>query len=87
MWTVGILLYEMLVGHSPFFISNFSRDNPINSQEAIVGRIQSCEFEIPSSLSKEAVDLITKLLKLEPTERFTAEKVLDHPWLTRHRVH
>jgi aurora kinase, other len=85
MWTVGILLYEMLVGHSPFFISNFSRDNPINSQEAIVGRIQSCEFEVPSTLSREAIDLITKLLKLEPTERFTAEQVLAHPWIIKYK--
>ena len=82
MWTVGILLYEMLVGHSPFFISNFSRENPLNSQEAIVNRIQACEFEIPSNLSSDAVDLIMKLLKLTPEERFTASQVLTHPWIT-----
>jgi serine/threonine protein kinase len=42
-------------------------------------------FTFPSpywdDISKEAKDLITKLLKVDPVERFTATEALDHPWM------
>lgn len=33
------------------------------------------------SVSKEAKDLIEKMLKKEPAERITAAQMLEHPWL------
>ncbi len=40
-------------------------------------------FQKPfSTVSKEAIDLIKKLLVVNTEHRFTASKSLDHPWLT-----
>ena len=46
--------------------------------------IKKGEFSFPeaqfSSISNEAKDLITKLLKREPMERLYPDQALRHPW-------
>ena len=32
-------------------------------------------------ISKDATDLITKLLEFQPKDRLSAQEALDHPWL------
>ncbi len=59
-WSVGILLYEMLTGRSPFVSAN-RNELYLN---AIKGHV-----EFPSFVSKAAMDLIQKLLKRRPEER------------------
>ncbi len=49
-WALGILLYEMLVGHPPFFD---------NTPEDIYKLILQGEFEIPSHISPQAKSLLT----------------------------
>ena len=34
------------------------------------------------NISVEAKDLIKKCLKVEPSERISAEEILNYPWLT-----
>ena len=59
-WSVGCMLYTLLVGHPPFDTQGVK--NTLN-------RVISAEFELPDSLSPEAKDLICHLLKKNPKER------------------
>ncbi|KAJ0410854.1 hypothetical protein ATCC90586_007890 [Pythium insidiosum] len=74
-WTLGILMYEFLVGVPPF---------EAESNTETYKRIANVDLKFPSHVSALARDLLTKILKKEPRERITLDKVLEHPWLQLH---
>ncbi|KRX00703.1 Protein kinase-like domain [Pseudocohnilembus persalinus] len=63
-WTVGILLYECLVGMPPFY----SRQ-----REELFENIKTAPIKIPKSMSQEAKDLIKQLLNRNPKKRLGAQ--------------
>ena len=70
-WSCGIILYAMLCGNLPFAESK---------EEIILKKIKKQNFIIPSYLSKDAQDILYHILKINPDERFTIEKIKKHPW-------
>ncbi len=81
-WSLGILIYEMLVGYTPFRSTN---DEPYQ----IYQQARSGRFVIPKSLnlSKDAQDIIRKLIVVNPNERLGSGKggilrIKSHPWFT-----
>ncbi|XP_043480523.1 tribbles homolog 2-like [Leptopilina heterotoma] len=73
-WSLGVLLFTMLVGRYPF-----------NGAEhaSLFAKISRAQFLIPEGLSSRARCLIRTLLRRDPTERPDSEDVIRHPWLTR----
>lgn len=71
-WGLGVLLYEFLVGKPPF---------EDNSEKGTYKKIKTGTPSFPPAITKEAKDLITRLLKKTPNERLTLEEVLQHPWV------
>jgi serine/threonine protein kinase len=59
-WSLGCVIYEMLVGVSPFYNANLKR---------MYRAILNDEVRFPATLSATAKDLITKLLTKEATRR------------------
>jgi serine/threonine protein kinase len=43
--------------------------------------ILSGKFPKPNSISKELMDLINKILELNPNKRIKLDEILNHPWL------
>ncbi|KAK4106174.1 Pkinase-domain-containing protein [Parathielavia hyrcaniae] len=76
LWSLGVLIYEFLVGEAPF------EDTPIMTHK----RIARADMTIPEWVSKEAKDLIKKLLVLDPEKRLALEEVETHPWIIKHCV-
>lgn len=74
MWSLGVILYTMLVGRYPFNDSEHA---------SLFAKITRGHFIIPDCLSSRAKCLIRSLLRREPSERLSAADVLLHPWLTR----
>ncbi|XP_073686417.1 ribosomal protein S6 kinase alpha-3 isoform X3 [Garra rufa] len=78
-WSLGVLLYTMLTGFTPF--ANGPEDTP----EEILARIGSGKFCLTggywNSVSIEAKDLVSKMLHVDPHQRLTAAQVLKHPWI------
>jgi len=76
LWSLGVLMYEFLVGEAPF------EDTPVMTQR----RITRCEMTIPSFVSSDAKDLIKRLLVLDPEKRIPLEQVQKHDWIIKHCV-
>ncbi|GAB2575731.1 serine/threonine-protein kinase [Spirosoma areae] len=76
-WALGVLLYEMVTGYSPFG----------GSTESEIGRlIQKADYLAPArlnpALSRASIRLIDRLLMVAPEHRLTAHQVLErieHP--------
>lgn len=61
-WSFGVLVYEMLVGTTPFY-------RPNSSQLDMFKRIVNREFTMPSYICKDAAKLIKALLVRKPAQR------------------
>lgn len=71
-WSLGVALFTMLVGHYPFQ----------DTEPALLfGKIRRGAFALPEGLSAPARCLVRCLLRKEPDERLSASGILLHPWL------
>ena len=74
-WDLGVILYELLFGKKPF---TERRNTSLNEQ------IRTADYVFPTNselISREALDLIQKLLIVEPSQRLSSRDLLNHPWL------
>ena len=76
LWSVGVILYILLAGYPPF---NGQSDTQI-IQAVLAGDYTLDEPEW-DDVSEEAKDLVTKLLKYDPSERISALEAINHPWI------
>ncbi|KAJ1297797.1 hypothetical protein BS78_01G404900 [Paspalum vaginatum] len=78
LWSVGIILYQLVTGIPPF-----NGDNQIQLLKNI---LKSREIQFPSDceLSPGCIDLCRKLLRLNSVERLTVEEFVCHPFLSEH---
>ncbi|XP_074868681.1 serine/threonine-protein kinase Chk2 isoform X1 [Carettochelys insculpta] len=76
-WSLGVILFVCLCGYPPF--------NEQNTQLSLKDQITRGEYTfIPREwkhVSDMALDLVKKLLVVDPNKRLTTEKALEHPWL------
>ncbi|CAG9318750.1 unnamed protein product [Blepharisma stoltei] len=76
LWSCGVVLFIILIGYPPFNARNI---------KDLFRRIRRGKFKINTeewrSISTEAQDLILNLLKLNVSERFTAEQAMNHKWI------
>ncbi|XP_041520799.1 aurora kinase B isoform X2 [Microtus oregoni] len=75
LWCIGVLCYELLVGNPPFETANHSET---------YRRIVKVDLKFPPSVPEGAKDLISKLLKHNPSERLPLAQVAAHPWVRAH---
>ena len=71
-WSVGVLLYELVHGYPPF--RGKSTDQKFSE-------ILNNNFKISDDCSAECKDLILKLLRQNPDERPTFDEIFTHPWV------
>ncbi|EDV21422.1 uncharacterized protein TRIADDRAFT_50801 [Trichoplax adhaerens] len=72
-WSLGCIMYTLLVGKPPF---------ETETLHETYRRIKDNNFQVPSSISKNAGDLITKLLNSNPEKRPSMAEILNHAFFT-----
>ncbi|KAG1050372.1 hypothetical protein G6F43_007349 [Rhizopus delemar] len=74
-WSLGIILYCLLIGRYPF--------NEIGlSHQALFDKMIQLEYTLPLSLSSEARDLIERMMAPQ-TSRISFDSLLCHPWFKK----
>ena len=76
MWAVGISLYQLIVGRTPF-------ETREATPETIYRRVKDGEYAWPAQLpaSDSIIDLVAQLLCSDPSDRPSAAAAAAHPFL------
>ncbi len=78
LWSVGVITYFLLTNQMPF---------NADSDGDVFKKILCGQYAFPKwareSVSKEAQDFVSKLIVIDPQERYTAKQALCHPWIMR----
>ena len=87
-WSIGVILYILLSGRPPFD----GKDDREIVRKVRIGHYDlnskfhnTLQFIAPEFkyVSKEAIDLLKKMLTYDPDRRISAEESLRHPWITK----
>lgn len=77
-WSLGILIYELTVGSSPFKAKNL---------QEITQRLKNHkELYFPDFISSDLKDLISGILKMDPDQRISLKQIIDHKWWKKNQA-
>lgn len=74
LWSIGILMYYLIVGRFPVYEDTYQK---------LFYKILHTDFLFPDNISKEAKDLLSRLLEKNPDNRISVHDALNHLWITR----
>lgn len=83
-WSCGVILYVMLTSTTPF---SMPPDADTRNLEPMFRSIRAAKYYMPEDLSPEAKDLIRQILKPDPKQRPSLERIWDHPFLHKYDTH
>ena len=72
LWSIGVVLYSLLVGKLPFDSKDMSQT---------LERVRQLDYTVPSTVPQKAKDLIQRLLCKEPSLRLRARHVCQHGFI------
>merc|ERR1712188_3114 len=84
-WSIGVIMYITLCGRPPFFG---------RTESAVFNNIMKAKARLEENfkrdpwpkITKEAKDLIKKMLNMDPQARITAAQALAHDWIRKDGV-
>lgn len=79
-WSCGVMLYVMLTGAFPFRRKEDEGLNTTRLLQRMFPRIIKADYLRPKNISPECLDLLEKMLDVDPEERVTVGDIMQHPW-------
>lgn len=71
LWSCGVILYALLTRQLPFEDESVSK---------LIDLIVSGRYEQPKNVSNAALDLLSKMLNVDPRTRIHLDQIKTHPW-------
>ncbi|XP_031120472.1 mitogen-activated protein kinase kinase kinase 17-like [Ipomoea triloba] len=80
-WAIGCMVVEMMTGKSPWrFTSSSCNTNDVNK---LAVEMAFNKPQIPTGISNCAKDFVMRCFERNPNVRWTADKLLNHPFVAR----
>ena len=73
-WSLGTVCYELLMGKTVF--------NAKTTGE-LVDKVKDGNYKVPSTISKELIDFLNRMLQYDANNRSTARELQNHPFITK----
>lgn len=82
-WSAGVVLYTMLTGTVPFKANSFNelKNLIMKANYTSIEDFNAADTSSNKPISQDAGQLIKHILEIDPKKRFTAEQILNHPWM------
>ena len=81
LWSVGVIMYELLFGTTPYHAKNLIQ---------LMKKIKKKDVHIPdeysSLISEECKNLLLSLLDKNPTNRITWDNFFQHEWFKKDEI-
>ncbi|XP_071944033.1 serine/threonine-protein kinase Chk2-like [Antedon mediterranea] len=77
LWSLGVILFICLGGYPPFS----DQIKTMSLHDQITRGSYNFPVKYWSKVSQEAIDLIKKLMTVDPKRRITIKQAINHPWL------
>ena len=74
-WSLGVMCYYLFTGEIPFKASDIGD---------LINKIEKGFIKIPINISAEAISFLLNILQYSSSKRFTAENLLNHPFLQKY---
>jgi serine/threonine protein kinase len=78
-WSVGVLIYELLTGKAPFAPTDTY--GGLDVEKVTQENINNCKIDFPKDFPALAKDLIQKILKKNPKTRIGLQEIKNHAWI------
>lgn len=80
LWSIGVIIYEMITGEPPFKVKNYKQ---------LIEKMKT-EIKIPDkykrNISNECCQLLESLLSIDSKYRITWDNFFEHPWLQSNKL-
>ncbi|KAJ3443365.1 serine/threonine-protein kinase brsk2-like protein [Anaeramoeba flamelloides] len=73
-WACGVVLYALLCGYLPFDEKKYQK---------LLYKIKKGKYSFPPNLDEQEMDLISKMLTVNPKKRITIKEIKKHPWFIK----
>lgn len=77
-WSIGCIMYTLLVGKPPFETS---------SLRETYSRIKQVQYKTPQHISKPAMNMVANMLQLNPSRRPSVAKLMKDTFFTSGKTH
>ena len=78
-WSLGIIIYAILIGKTPFETNHFSE---------LLEKVKRMDYSFPKNknIDNDAKDLVNKKLVKDPSKRLTLEQILEHKFFKKDQI-